>query len=67
MTTPTIVNLTDRRRGRLALSHISYVEAWAKRYPKAQQAIERDRLKQGLAKHRAHRLVLKSTPPATAA
>lgn len=63
MSTPTIVNLEARRRGRRALTRTSYLEQWAARYFKAQQRIERDRLKKGLAKHRAHRLALTSTPP----
>lgn len=67
MTTPTIVNLAERRQGRRALPHTSYLEHWAARYQKAQQRIERDRLRKGAAKHRAHRLILNSKPPADAA
>ncbi|MBQ1443795.1 MAG: hypothetical protein IIZ13_08105 [Renibacterium sp.] len=33
----------------------TYLERFARRYPKVQFKIERDRLKLGLAKHRAHR------------
>lgn len=32
----------------------AYMERWAQRYPKSQEAIERDRLAKGMAKHRAH-------------
>lgn len=31
----------------------SYLEEWARRYPKAQAKIERHRVRQGKAKHRA--------------
>lgn len=33
----------------------TYLERFARRYPKVQFKIERGRLNQGLAKHRAHR------------
>lgn len=33
----------------------SYMEQWAERYQISQAAIERARLKQGKARHRAHR------------
>lgn len=40
--------------GRHTAAHGTYMEKWAQRYPKSQEAIERDRLARGLAKHRAH-------------
>lgn len=32
-----------------------YLDAWAERYPASQASVERGRLKQGKARHRAHR------------
>lgn len=48
-------------RGRRA-GKTSYLETWAERYWRSQQAVERDRLRQGKAKHRAHRNVLPGKP-----
>lgn len=63
--TATITHLGGRRT--LHLPSPAYIEQWASRYQRAQAAIERDRLRKGLAKHRAHRLVLKSAPTQDAA
>lgn len=41
--------------GRRSNGHQSYLELWAKRYWRSQQAIERARLRDGKAKYRAHR------------
>lgn len=48
-------------RGRRA-GKASYLEAWAQRYWRSQLAVERDRLRKGKAKHRAHRNVLPGKP-----
>lgn len=69
-TTPNIATLAEHRHGRraLRLNTPQHMEEWAARYRKAQNAIERDRLRKGLAKHRAHRrVILTSEPPKTAA
>lgn len=39
--------------GRHSNGLVSYMDEWARRYPKAQSKIERHRLRQGKAKHRA--------------
>lgn len=39
--------------GRHSNGLVSYLDEWARRYPKAQAKIERFRLRQGKAKHRA--------------
>lgn len=41
--------------GRRSSGRQSYLELWAKRYWRSQQAIERSRLLLGKAKYRAHR------------
>lgn len=41
--------------GRRAATTVSYLEHFAKRHPIAQEGIERNRLRNGLARHRAHR------------
>jgi len=41
--------------GRRAAARDSYLDRWARRYWKSQEAIERDRLRKGKAKYRAHR------------
>ena len=40
--------------GRRSNGLVSYLDEWARRYPKAQARIERHRVKTGAAKHRAH-------------
>lgn len=40
----------------------SYFEGWAARYWRSQQKIERDRLRNGMARHRAHRDPLPGKP-----
>jgi hypothetical protein len=42
-------------QGRRANATTPYLEAWAARYWRSQQAIERNRLRKGKARHRAHR------------
>lgn len=42
------------RCGRRAAAWGAYMERWAARYPQSQEAVERDRLAKGAAKHRAH-------------
>lgn len=42
------------KTGRRSSGFGTYMERWAQRYPTSQEAIERDRLAKGLAKHRAH-------------
>ena len=44
-----------KQSGRHAETGTPYMETWAKRYWRSQQAIERNRLRKGAAKHRAHR------------
>lgn len=44
-----------KKTGRHADPHTPYMETWAERYWRSQQAIERSRLRTGMAKHRAHR------------
>lgn len=48
--------------GKRAESRTPYLEAWAERYHRSQLAIERSRLKDGKAKHRAHRDPLPGKP-----
>jgi hypothetical protein len=48
-------------RGRHA-GKASYLEGWAERYWRSQQAVERDRLRKGKARHRAHRDPLPGKP-----
>jgi hypothetical protein len=52
---------TAKPRGRRA-GKSSYLEGWAQRYWRSQQAVERDRLRQGKARHRAHRDPLPGKP-----
>lgn len=42
------------KNGKHCAAHGVYMEKWAERYPQSQEAIERDRIAKGLAKHRAH-------------
>ncbi|WMI32982.1 hypothetical protein SEA_PEGGYLEG03_41 [Arthrobacter phage PeggyLeg03] len=57
----TIKEMQDRidaelnNSGRHAAARVSYEEAWAKRYWRSQAGIERGRLDNGKARHRAHR------------
>lgn len=37
-----------------AAARAAFMERWAERYPRSQEAVERDRLARGAAKHRAH-------------
>ncbi|WP_104087939.1 hypothetical protein [Arthrobacter sp. GMC3] len=45
---------TEKSAGRHCDEATSYKEFWAKRHPQSQEAVERDRLKKGFAKHRSH-------------
>lgn len=51
-----------KRKGRRADTRVSYMDVWARRYWRSQAGVERDRLRKGKARHRAHRneLPLKS-------
>lgn len=40
---------------RVVMEGAPYAEGWAQRHPYAQGRIERDRLRKGKARHRAHR------------
>ena len=48
--------------GRRALATTPYLEGWAKRYWRSQQKVERSRLREGKARHRAHREPIKTKP-----
>lgn len=52
--------------GRRAAAGNSYLELWAARYWRSQAKIERDRLRRGKAKYRAHRDPLPAIKPVTA-
>lgn len=43
-------------------SRTSYMERWAERYHRSQEKVERDRLRKGKAKYRAHREPLAGKP-----
>lgn len=47
-------NKTIQHIGRRSSGFGTYMEQWAERHPQSQEAIERDRLVKGLAKHRSH-------------
>lgn len=51
----TNVMTLSKEPGRRANATTPYLESWAARYWRSQQAIERGRLRKGKAKHRAHR------------
>ena len=53
--------------GRRSNGHHSYLEGWAARYWKSQEAIERSRLRKGKARHRAHRDPIPAERPTTGA
>ncbi|MHC6592395.1 hypothetical protein [Arthrobacter sp. C152] len=46
---------SSTKQGRHAETGTPYMETWAERYWRSQEAIERNRLRKGFAKHRAHR------------
>lgn len=51
------------KQGRRAdTSRTSYMEHWAERYHRSQEAVERARLRKGKAKYRAHREPLAGKP-----
>jgi len=54
------ISTTAQRGPRHSTGRSSYLEKWAQRYPNSQAKIERGRLRQGKAKHRAHRRLLKA-------
>jgi hypothetical protein len=58
----TVVITKPSQPGRRANATTPYLEAWAARYWRSQQAIERGRLRQGKAKHRAHREPIAAKP-----
>lgn len=51
--------------GRRATATTPYLEGWAQRYWRSQAKIERDRLRKGKAKHRAHRVPIHGKPAET--
>lgn len=58
-----VLNPEAPTQGRRAdTSRVSYMEHWAERYHRSQEAVERARLRKGKAKYRAHREPLAGKP-----
>ncbi len=47
-------DIQPMQRGQHCNGTIPYLERWAERHPQSQEAVERDRLAKGFARHRAH-------------
>ena len=56
------IDTAPKQSGRRSDGSTPYLEGWAQRYWRAQQSIERGRLRQGKAKHRAHRDPIQGKP-----